>query len=69
MSLHLGLSLPEKPRELEEVWQSRVSQSGSPGGAVHPWKSGQEAAGLGGEAVEEGHVLQWWSCVGSPGLG
>ena len=69
MSLHLGLSLPKKPRELEEVWWSRVSQSGSPGGVVHPWKSGQEAAGLGEAAVEEGRVLQWWSCVGSPGLG
>lgn len=30
----MSLRLPKKPWELEEVWLSRVSLSGSPGGAV-----------------------------------
>lgn len=55
------------PWELEEVWLSRVSHCGSPAGAMPLWKSGQDTAGLGRKAVEEGHVLQSWSCVGSRG--
>lgn len=39
----LGLSLPEKPWELEEPWWSRVSQSGW--GRAAPRKVGQKRLG------------------------
>lgn len=44
-------------------WRSRASL-----GKVGRKQLGWEER-LGGEAVEEGHVLQRWSCVGSAGLG